>query len=366
MQITNINQLLPHVEKKPEFVVLDKGEYTVIDYVYQDQHTFDEPILMECRGIKFDRDGLILARPFRKFFNYGERGSALPMHRPHIITEKLDGSMIHPVMLERRMFLMTRKGHTDVAMKAERFLLSCADRQYAAFCQQAIKDGWTPIFEYIGPDNRIVLRYNEQNLVLLAMRHTVNGTIMARGDMEERAEGFAVPVVAPPDYMTPDTTIDDVAAFVKHTRELVDAEGYVIYFDDGYMVKIKAQDYVLKHRALDDMSSKKKVVALCAQGFMDDVLPILSEADADELVAFNECLQQEVNKLATRATRAAEYVMTGIKSRKDFALEVASNIKPKWLAGVCFGIMDGKDARMQVLKGVQKDYDNIGIKWRGE
>ena len=92
MKITNIQPLLRAIESKPEFVVIDKGDFTVIDYVYQDQHTFDDPITMECRGIKFDKDGLILARPFRKFFNYGERGADLPIHRPHIITEKLDGS----------------------------------------------------------------------------------------------------------------------------------------------------------------------------------------------------------------------------------------------------------------------------------
>lgn len=362
MQITNINQLLPHVEKKPEFVVLDKGEYTVIDYVYQDQHTFDEPILMECRGIKFDRDGLILARPPRKFFNYGERGADLPVRRPHYVTKKLDGSMVHPAMLERRLFFMTRKGHTDVAMKAERHVLSSPKHRYQEFCINALSAGWTPTFEYTGPNNRIVLRYDEEKLTLVLMRHTVNGVLMPRKALEcGWAQHYNIPVV---ERLA--EGISDVAAFVKHTRELVDAEGYVIYFDDGYMVKIKAEDYVLKHRALDDMSSKKKVVALCAQGFIDDVLPILSEADAAELIEFNDALQIEVTKLATTAEELANLVTSGKQSRKDFALAWASKVKPQWLAGVCFGIMDGKDARMMVLKAVQKDYDGIGVKWRGK
>ena len=73
MQISNINHLRLHVVDKPEFVILDKGDYQVIDYVYQDQHTFDNPALTECRGIKFDMNGTILARPFAQFFNYGAR-----------------------------------------------------------------------------------------------------------------------------------------------------------------------------------------------------------------------------------------------------------------------------------------------------
>jgi RNA ligase len=362
MEITNINQLLPLVAQKPEFVVLDKGDFQVIDYVYQDQNTFDIPELMECRGIKFCKDGLILARPFRKFFNYGERGSGLPVHRPHVITVKLDGSMIHPVLLDRRLFFHTRKGHTDVAKKAERVVLSTPWIDYQGFCIEAIKAGWTPIFEFTSPNNRIVLRYEDDALTLLAMRHMVTGNMMARTTMAEMARASNVPLVPVFEF---DLT-KDVLGFVQHARDLVDAEGYVVYFDDGYMVKIKAQDYVLKHRALDDLGSKRKVVALCAQGFMDDVLPILSEPDAQELMEFNDALQIEVNKLAMAAEGAASIVVAGNLDRKTFALEWAPNLKPKWLASVCFRIMDGKNARMLVLKAIERNYDDLNVKWRGE
>lgn len=366
MEITNIRQLLPLVEKKPEFVVIDKGEYTVIDYVYQDNDTFEHPELMECRGIKFDRQGLILARPFRKFFNFGERGSGLPVHRPHYVTHKLDGSMIHPVRLDRRVFLMTRKGHTDVAMKAERYVLSApAEINYHACFQAFLEEGYTPIFEYIGPDNRIVLPYKESSLQLLAARHTVSGEIMPRKKLISMAARYFVPVVP----LLHDGMIQDAEGFVKKTRELKDAEGFVIYFDDGYMVKVKAEDYVLKHRALDDLGSKKKVAALCCQGFMDDVLPILDDHDKDELIEFNDALQQEINLMARIAIEWAHTIQSGDNGmdRKGFAVEVMPNLKPRWLSGVVFGILDGKDARMLVLKAVEKGgYEDLGIKWRGE
>jgi RNA ligase len=364
MKITNIHQLLPVIEGRPEFVVIDKGDYTVIDYVYQDQDTFNEPLLMECRGIKFDKNGLIIARPFRKFFNYGEQGSGLPIHRPHYVTHKLDGSMIHPVRLDRRTFLMTRKGHTDVAQKAERYVLSApSEINYHACFQAFMIKGYTPIFEYIGPDNRIVLPYNESSLQLLAARHIVNGSVMDRPTMIGIASLFLVPVVP----LLYEGQISDVDGFVRKTRELKDAEGYVIYFDDGYMVKIKAEDYVLKHRALDDMSSKKKVVALCCQGFMDDVLPILNEQDAAELIEFNRQLQDEINSFTRVAHGLIELCKDEPDGRKRFALNVVPSINPKWLAGVCFGIMDGKNARQLVLKAVEKGgYTDIDVKWRGQ
>jgi len=364
MKITHISQLLPLVETMPEFVVIDKGDYQVIDYVYQDQHTFDNPDLMECRGIKFDADGFILARPFRKFFNYGERGADMPAHRPHVITEKLDGSMIHPVLLTHRKFfyLHTRKGLTDVSRKAERFVLS-ANVDYRQFCKMCLLSGWTPIFEYTSPNNRIVLRYEEDDMRLLAMRNTMTGEHRTQADMRAIAEAYQIPVARTYQW---DLT-GDLAGFVKHTRELQDAEGFVVYFDDGYMVKIKAEDYVLKHRALDDLGSKKKVVALCTQGFMDDVLPILSEADASELIAFHDELQHEIAKLTKVAEGHAWCVTRGEISRKDWALHYAPMIKPQWLAGVCFGVMDGKDARMMMLKAVERGgYEDMPVQWRGQ
>ncbi len=365
MEITNINQLLPFVAQKPEFVVLDKGDYQVIDYVYQDQNTFDIPELMECRGIKFCPAGLILARPFRKFFNYGERGSDLPAHRPHVITHKLDGSMIHPVLLTRRLFFHTRKGHTDVALKAERYVLSTPGIDYQGFCYAAITNQWTPIFEYTGPNNRIVIRYEQEALTLVAMRHLITGEIRPRVPMIALASQYNVPVVPVLDMKLPGR----VDEFVKHTRELVDAEGYVVYFDDGYMVKIKAEDYVLKHRALDDLGSKKKVVALCAQGFMDDVLPILSEADADELVAFNHDLQQEISgelKTVHRIMSGYLRIVEGGGTRKQFALRMESANVPNYLKAAAFGLLDGKDARLILIKHFIRNFDTVNTEWRGE
>ncbi len=364
MEITSIDPLLRLIEGKPEFVHLQKDGYQVIDYVYQDQNTFDIPELMECRGIKFCSQGLILARPFRKFFNYGERGSDLPVWRPHYITEKLDGSMVHPVLLDNKdFFLMTRKGHTDVAQKAERYIMG-TDVRYIPFCKAMLRGQWTPIFEYTGPNNRIVLRYEQEGLHLLALRHTINGSLMARATLVAIAEPYGVPPVPIPSILS--IGIKNVEEFVKHTRELTDAEGYVIYFDDGYMVKIKAEDYVLKHRALDDLGSKRKVVALCCQGFVDDVLPILSEPDAKELLEFNDALMQEVNEIMWQAKNLGQMVKTGAMSRKHWAITYAPGIEPPWLAGVAFGVMDGKSARMLVLKAVEKHYEDVGVLWRGE
>jgi hypothetical protein len=43
------------------------------------------------------------------------------------------------------------------------------------FSYEIMKQGYTPIFEFISPKNRIVIEYKEKELCLLAIRNTITG-----------------------------------------------------------------------------------------------------------------------------------------------------------------------------------------------
>ena len=153
-----------------------------------------------------------------------------------------------------------------------------------------------------------------------------------------------------------------------YTSNLIDLEGYVVAFDHGLRVKIKAHEYLTKHRALDDLSSKKKVVALCVQGFADDIMPMLDEADRNELARFRHSLNILAERYCNSATVLVAPVLNGNVSRKDFALHTIDdplNQIPDWIRGVCFGLLDGKPARPSVLKNMQKNWDALPVTWRG-
>jgi RNA ligase len=361
MKITNINQILPAIQDKPEFIVMDKGWYQVVDYVYQQPTTFDSPEAMECRGIKFCKEGLILARPFKKFFNVGEAGTSIDLRKPHTIYEKLDGSMVHATRHPDtgHIYLMTRKGHTDVAKKAERVAMS--QPGVVELCSDAIAAGFTPIFEYIGPENRILLRYESSKLVLIAMRKIVTGTLLPTSSMLVWSDTYCVPI---PEVLRADT--DDQNKFVAQVRAMSDIEGFVVY-SDQHMAKIKTEEYVIQHRALDDLSSKKKVVALCCQGFADDVLAVLDPADKAELEDFNYRLQYEVDVLATNVNNIVDRCKK--LSRKDFAVNIVAELTmTPWLKSCLFGVRDGGNATQLVLQAISRggyrDLDTL--KWRGE
>lgn len=67
----------------------------------------------------------------------------LDFTQPHVVMEKLDGSMIHPAIVSSdEVVFMTRMGHTDVARKAERHLTP----ELSDICRGILMGGATPIF----------------------------------------------------------------------------------------------------------------------------------------------------------------------------------------------------------------------------
>ena len=77
-EIKHIDDVLPHIQGRDEFLVMEKDGYTVINYAVAFEETFqwdeNDPvgsaIRRECRGLIFDRNtGNLISHPYHKFFN---------------------------------------------------------------------------------------------------------------------------------------------------------------------------------------------------------------------------------------------------------------------------------------------------------
>lgn len=184
--ITHLSDVLPHVEGRDDFVVAVKDGYTVINYILQTSDTFRPDltdrgnlIRRECRGLIFDNEtGVLIRRPFHKFFNVGEREETLTLDltQPHQILVKLDGSMIAPFKTSDGRL---RWGTKMVAESFETAVSNFVERSnidYEGFARDVISSGCTPIFEWMSRDNRIVIDYGaEPKLTLLAIRNMITG-----------------------------------------------------------------------------------------------------------------------------------------------------------------------------------------------
>jgi RNA ligase len=268
--IENIEQIIKHFEFRKEFTIGTRDGFTVIDYNYILPDTFDDPVRLEGRGIKFcSKTGNILARPFHKFFNLGERPDTqfemLPWHLPFVVQEKYDGSMIHPAIIDGRLVLMTRKGITNTAIQA---MQECMTPQLEECMRQELALGHTPMYEYVSPNNRIVIEYTKPALRFLAMRKTVTGAYSSYTHMFDGFMGGNM----------------DPRALVDTTRRTVGKEGVVICWPyTGQRIKLKADEYVMLHRAIDVLGSEKRILDVILENKDDDLCAAISENRATKV-----------------------------------------------------------------------------------
>lgn len=360
--IRHIDDVLPHIEGREEFVVAQRDFGTVINYVVAMADTFNMSgpddltgaIRRECRGLIFDRDGYLMSRPFHKFFNINEREETqthvVDMSQSHVIMEKMDGSMIRPILVDGHLRLSTKMGVTEVAMQAEAWL-AAQDPSMAAWLRQCVEDSVTPIFEWISPFNQIVLAYEEADLVYLGTRDNATGAYVM---------DTSCPFTTVPRYGSVDGSITD---YITRQREAEGREGDIIRFADGHMVKVKNSWYVRIHKTLERIIFDRNIVDLIINEEVDDVIPMLPQAQADRVRDFEArfwtAFTQKENRLyglriATQQTYEDD--------RKRIALEFIPALEDKADAPFIFRMLDGHDLRELMLDHVRKGVSN-NTKW---
>lgn len=331
---------------KPEFGIYERDFGWVIDYNVSLFDTFvgatdrDTLILQNLRGTCFNHAGKIIRLPYHKFHNLNENPAYAAANYDfaalHTIQEKLDGSMIAPVPYANKTFrLGTRAGVTDVAMKAERFIAiqePCTRSDYRDFIFQCLADNMTPIFEYCARDQRIVIDYSTSALVLTSIRDNETGKYF---DIHNHAGYVPDRVKIVRQVYTNDGSISDFAAVIK---ELQGQEGVVIKFADGRFVKIKGDDYCLKHRALDGLRFEKDVLQLVLKNELDDVLPLVADDVKERLTQYRDSV---FNRL-----ELARQELMGVWDRHSTAptkKEFAELIKDSPYKTGLFKLWDGKE-----------------------
>jgi RNA ligase len=378
--IHNISDVLPHIDDC--FRVVEKDELTFINYNMMGGDVFppvveglNNPlaervalraaIRRECRGIVFDtKTGALVSRPYHKFFNVGEREDMLLEHidisAPHVLLEKLDGSMIRPLIVDGYTRWGTKMGVTDVAMLAEEFV---ADKPYYYDLAEAcVLSGHTPLFEFGSRRSRIVVDFPQDVMVLLDIRDNLTGTYMPRSLVRATAERHGVPVVDSVNYQGVHwprvagdiINLEHVLASVKESEE---GEGKIIAWDNGHRAKIKSDHYVRIHRAKDMLRSERRVVDLILNEGLDDLLPILDAADRTRILNYVDSFHNEI-AFATGSLQAAyDRNRRMFETKKDFATakDAKTLAYPAWYRGATFTLWDGKaaDERDVVLKAIR-------------
>lgn len=297
-EIRHIDDVRDAIANSNEFVIGERQWGFVVCYVVMTPETFPEvktsggsakmrdsanlakAIRRECRGLLFDTNGNLISRPFHKFFNVGERDETqvhnIDLSRPHVILEKLDGSMVRPLPVDNSYRMATKMGITDVSMQAEVWL--AGNKNYDDFIRYCIGVGVTPVFEWCSRKNRIVIDYPEDRMVLTAVRDNLTGNYDNYNTLQAYAEQYNLDLVR-----VYDGSSANMESLLTDTRGLRDQEGWVIRFDDGHMLKLKGEEYVSIHKAKDKILRENGVIDMLLGEKADDVKAFLPDDDRRRL-----------------------------------------------------------------------------------
>ncbi len=252
-----------------------------------------DDITMQCRGLVTNSKGDIVARPFKKFFNYEEHKPEDLPNETFEVYEKMDGSLgilfyYEYELSDEKRYNIWFNNNYETGM--ERFFdpnnLPDFDNPYyeptpktkgewimatrgSFTSSQAIKGkellekynfnrlhtDYTYLFEIIYKENRIVCEYDYEDIVLLGMIETKSGNEVNIHNSNEDIRfqnmisniGFRVVML----YKTWGEGYDLLKEEISNDRE-----GYVIRFKNGFRMKIKGEEYKRLHKILTGISNR--------------------------------------------------------------------------------------------------------------
>jgi len=165
----------------------------------------------------------------------------------------------------------------------------------------------------------------------------------------ELSENFGIPVVK---AIAGDET--DLTKIVDHIRTWDDGEGVVLRFDNGHMVKVKADEYILRHRSKEQINSEKNIIQVIINDAVDDMIPLLTEDDATRLRKFQAEFWSAVDEVAQDLTTIFEGGDRMYPDKKEFAVEFVNRMLLPMHRPFMFGMKQGKECKQLLIESIEK------------
>jgi len=275
----------------------------------------------------------------------------------NVILEKMDGSMVAPFLSEGKLLYASKNGRTPLSDIIQRYVDN-GNTKYSEFSLKWISEDYSPIYEWCSPQSTIVLEYQEDQLILTALRNNASGEYVPYQDMLEAAAAWNIPVVKSwkGKLLESDeqNKFESFPEWILHMRSKVDLEGFVMRFEDGFMLKLKTEWYfALNKGLLQNMFTTERDLWLCIlNNQFDDMKPVMKVAQKEMVDKFSEDLITAIQESATRISKEIEEMKKEFPDRRTFSGELSKR-KIHWKP-LYYDIFEGNDPLESSLDFVKK------------
>jgi T4 RnlA family RNA ligase len=286
--------------------IIDGYNISTFNYRLSNYDSFINPIknkpeinAKELRGITYVfNNGKVVKRylALQKFWNLNQVEESMYNNLKNCklvkVEDKLDGSLCSFIKLPNgKVFSKTQNSFDNEQTEMINKIFSKNEnlKNFIDWCE---KMNYSSLFEYVSFSNKIVLNYDNPEVILLKVRNNETGEIVNNFDFMglniAKEEKF--------------NNLDEVINLVKDTE---DKEGWVVtlknYENEYIMVKIKTSWYCERHRLMDNLERENDIISLVVENKIDDVLSQLNpELDKNKINWVNEIVDITQKFIATK------------------------------------------------------------------
>jgi RNA ligase len=312
-----------------------------------------DDITLMCRGLVTNSEGVIVARPFRKFFNI-EEGRHTPTEQFNVY-EKMDGSLGILFFYNDVWVLATRGSFTsDQAVKGFEMLNN--------YEYEKLHKDYTYLFEIIYEENRIVVKYSFEDLVLLGMIETKTGyevDLYGEGNdirLKNLISNIGIKVVRKYDG------IKDYSLLKGMIGD--DEEGFVVQFSNGDRMKVKGEEYLRLHKIMTNVSTTA-IWEMLSEG--KDVMELLKDVPDEfynKIKLYVSSLNYGYYQYWNQLGKTYDYFRFGKYGDKEVEptkKEFAEHIKDHHpvAKAIMFAMWDGKDYDKIIWKALKPEFKKL-------
>jgi len=344
---------------KTEFLL---NGYKVVTFTYFlcDYNHFTKPLSrkpevngLDMRGVTFvfNKDGSLYKRflMLKKFFNLNQvettQYSVVKDKKIKSVTIKEDGSLIAFINLPDGTVFAKTIGSFDNEQTNAAMKIYEDDKELRYFVEISLKSGFTPLFEYVAFDNRIVLKYKGRELRFIGFRDNLDGGYSSASSIDKeyekakipreqlmkwgeiRSEGYErldVPYVKSAGNYTLDELIE-----LSKTEE--DVEGWVVQFEDGQMIKIKTEWYFNLHgiRTMN-IFREDYVIKNYLEEKLDDIISQLDEKEDEDAFKFVDRVKLAVDNYLKRIDKEVKELIEIYENEYNSDWHYFAKFNNKW------------------------------------
>lgn len=299
---------------------------------YDDRYVFNynqiespktHPVVVECRGVIFDKQFNVICRPFNRFFNLGEAPDTqkqLDMSKA-VAFEKVDGSLIKiyyhkqwEIATRGTAFAESNVGDFNLTFRGLVLkALNMSEDEFQAKADEVLDKGVSYCFEVTSLENRVVTSYYGYTLHYLGARTTATGEYVSSASLNA-AKALGAKEIAKYQFSTPEQAV----ASANSLGGL--QEGFVVWQEiDGEfqpVCKIKAEAYLAVHAIRGEGLTQRRIAELVLTGEEEEYLAYFSE-DRKHFTPYVDAFQKLKYSVESEWNKVKE-----IEDQKEFALAV--------------------------------------------